>query len=166
MQYIIHAVSLSWLDYGYPHTYAADVIYKSSLQVGFADVRVLEKAEIIVTDPKLADICGEARFFSITYRLFKLPDMLETICEDYGQYAIYKGTIPGHPNSYVLDDHHKGRSINDVRKNLGFGSSHFCAYVTDLPCQIQTASLTSIDWVIASPIRAHYQCGRYLWTTT
>lgn len=30
-------------------------------------------------------------FFSITYRLFKLPD-LETECEDYGQVAYYKGT--------------------------------------------------------------------------
>ena len=27
---------------------------------------------------------------------------LETLCEEYGQYAIYKGTITGHPNAYSL----------------------------------------------------------------
>lgn len=75
--------------------------------IGFTDPRVLEAAPIVVTDPELADICGEAKFYSITYRCFKLPGRLETLCEDYGQYAVYKGTIPTHPNSYVLDDHHK-----------------------------------------------------------
>ena len=125
-------------------------------------MRVLEKAEIIVTDPKLADICGEARFFSITYRLFKLPDMLETICEDYGQYAIYKGTIPGHPNSYVLDDHHKGRAINDARKNLGFGSSPSCAYLSPTCSAKFRQPPLHVRWVSLP----HYQCGRYLWLTT
>ena len=51
---------------------------------------------------------GEAKFYSLTYRLFKLPEgRLETLCEDYGQYAVYKGTIDGHPNAYSLDDHHR-----------------------------------------------------------
>ena len=80
---------------------------RESQKVGFADPRVLDTAEIKVTDPELAEICGEARFYSITYRLFKLPGQLETKCEDYGQYAVYKGTVSGHPNSYTLDDHHK-----------------------------------------------------------
>jgi hypothetical protein len=40
-------------------------------------------------------------------RLFKLPGALETLCEDYGQVATYKGSIPGHKHSYELDDHHK-----------------------------------------------------------
>ena len=38
-----------------------------------------------VTDPELKEVVGEARFYSITYRLFKLPGLLETLCEDYGQ---------------------------------------------------------------------------------
>jgi arsenite methyltransferase len=29
------------------------------------------------------------------------------MCEDYGQVALYKGTIPGHKHAYVLDDHHR-----------------------------------------------------------
>eukprot|EP01064_Diplonema_japonicum_P013835 TRINITY_DN2137_c2_g6_i1.p1 TRINITY_DN2137_c2_g6~~TRINITY_DN2137_c2_g6_i1.p1 ORF type:complete len:507 (+),score=144.54 TRINITY_DN2137_c2_g6_i1:59-1579(+) len=85
--------------------YIEDFI-RESQKVGFADPRVLEVSEIVVQDPELANICGNARFYSITYRLFKLPEMLETKCEDYGQYALYKGTIPGSPHTYVLDDHH------------------------------------------------------------
>jgi arsenite methyltransferase len=42
-----------------------------------------------------------------TCRLFKLPGLLETLCEDYGQMATYKGTIPGHKHAYDLDDHHR-----------------------------------------------------------
>ena len=76
--------------------------------VGFADPRVLEGHEIAVEDEALAELLGEAKFFSLTYRLFKLPEgRLETLCEDYGQYAVYNGTIDGHPNAYSLDDHHR-----------------------------------------------------------
>ncbi|XXQ34923.1 Methyltransferase domain-containing protein [Plasmodiophora brassicae] len=74
-------------------------------QAGFADPRVLSKAPINVTDPALKEKLGLANFYSITFRLFKL-DNLETLCEDYGQIAVYKGTIPGHTHSYALDDHH------------------------------------------------------------
>lgn len=76
-------------------------------RVGFADPRMLSISEIKVTDPTLKDIVGEAKFYSITYRLFKLPGLLETRCEDYGQFAVYKGTIEGYPHAYQLDDHHK-----------------------------------------------------------
>ena len=38
---------------------------------------------------------GGAKFFSVTFRLFKLPARLEPDCEDYGQAATYKGTVPG-----------------------------------------------------------------------
>lgn len=38
-----------------------------------------------VTDAALRELVGEARFHSVTYRLFKLPGRLETACEDYGQ---------------------------------------------------------------------------------
>lgn len=74
---------------------------------GFTDPRVLSGHEIEVKDEKLKALVGEAKFYSITYRLFKLPGMLETLCEDYGQFAVYKGTIPGSENAYVLDDHHR-----------------------------------------------------------
>ena len=66
------------------------------VSVGFTDPRVLEGHVIEVKDEKLQELLGEATFYSITYRLFKLPaGRLETLCEDYGQYAVYKGTIEG-----------------------------------------------------------------------
>lgn len=36
---------------------------------------------------------GNISFYSITYRLFKLPGLLEPNCEDYGQRATYKVRI-------------------------------------------------------------------------
>lgn len=73
--------------------------------VGFTDPRMLCSSPIDVKDEELKELVGEARFYSITFRLFKLPD-LETLCEDYGQYACYLGSVPGHSYSYPLDDHH------------------------------------------------------------
>jgi SAM-dependent methyltransferase len=73
--------------------------------VGFLDPRQLAASVIEVTDPELKELCGEAKFYSITYRCFKLKGM-ETLCEDYGQVAYYKGTMPEHPHTYELDDHH------------------------------------------------------------
>jgi len=57
---------------------------------GFADPRVLSSARIDVTDPELSQVVGNAVFHSITYRLFKLPEQLDSLCEDYGQVAVYK----------------------------------------------------------------------------
>jgi arsenite methyltransferase len=75
---------------------------------GFTDPRVLAGHEIEVQDPELAELLGEAKFYSLTYRLFKLPPgRLETLCEDYGQFAYYNGTLEGSPNAYSLDDHHR-----------------------------------------------------------
>lgn len=59
-------------------------------EAGFADPRVLSVSGIDVTDAQLAQVVGNAAFSSITYRLFKLPDHLESLCEDYGQVATYK----------------------------------------------------------------------------
>lgn len=74
-------------------------------KVGFTDPRALAAAPIEVHDPELKELCGNAKFFSITYRCFKLSS-LETLCEDYGQTATYKGTLLGGKNGYDLDDHH------------------------------------------------------------
>lgn len=74
-------------------------------QTGFADPRLVEDRPLAITDPALAARVGNLRFFSATYRLFKL-DGLETACEDYGQAVIYRGTMPEHPHRFVLDKHH------------------------------------------------------------
>ncbi len=73
---------------------------------GFSDPRLVEDRPISIDDPALAEKLGEARFFSATYRLFKL-DGLEPACEDYGQAVIYRGTIPGAAYAFTLDKHHR-----------------------------------------------------------
>jgi len=72
---------------------------------GFADPRLVDDRPLEITDSELLARTGNLRFFSATYRLFKL-DTLETACEDYGQAVIYKGTIPNLPHSFMLDSHH------------------------------------------------------------
>ena len=72
---------------------------------GFSDPRLVEDRPIAITDPKLAAKLGNTRFYSATYRLFKLDD-LEPACEDHGQAVIYHGGIAAAPHSFVLDKHH------------------------------------------------------------
>ena len=62
--------------------------------VGFEYPVLLQKAPIAITDAKMRALLGNIEFFSITYRLFKLPGLLEPQCEDYGQIAIYKVLFP------------------------------------------------------------------------
>ncbi|MDH1933228.1 methyltransferase domain-containing protein [Pseudomonas sp. GD03696] len=73
---------------------------------GFSDPRLVEDRPISVDDPHLVDKLGDARFFSATYRLFKLEGM-EPACEDYGQAVIYQGSIPGAAHAFILDKHHR-----------------------------------------------------------
>lgn len=76
-------------------------------KAGFEDPRRLATPAIIeVRDPELENLLGDATFYSITFRLFKIPGRLESLCEDYGQACKYKGTIPGSKFSFTLDDHH------------------------------------------------------------
>ena len=57
---------------------------------GFTAPREICSSPIDITDVELQEVVGNARFRSVTFRLFKLPDLLETQCEDYGQTATYK----------------------------------------------------------------------------
>ena len=67
---------------------------------GFADPRVVERRVI------QREALGEPIVFSsLTVRGFKLPDM-DSRCEDYGQSAVYRGSMRNTPARFVLDDHH------------------------------------------------------------
>lgn len=72
---------------------------------GFLDPRLVKDSKITVNNKKLESKLGCIRFFSATYRLFKI-DGLESHCEDYGQAVIYKGTCPLCPDVFELDGHH------------------------------------------------------------
>jgi arsenite methyltransferase len=72
---------------------------------GFADPRMVEVEDITIESKEVEKLIGDIRFFSVTYRLFKIPK-LEEECEDFGQSVVYKGTLPESPELFVLDDHH------------------------------------------------------------
>ena len=74
---------------------------------GFTDPRLVSSNPITIQNKELEDKIGHIKFYSATYRLFKLPNMLEPDCEDYGQAVIYRGTIPYNPEYWELDGHHK-----------------------------------------------------------
>ena len=72
---------------------------------GFPDPRLITSRPIELTDPAIAAAVRGVNFFTATYRLFSV-DSLESACEDYGQAVVYRGTIPHHPDRFVLDGHH------------------------------------------------------------
>ena len=74
-------------------------------QAGFLDPRLVTSRPIEVENEVMRKKLGQAKFFSATYRLFKL-DGLESACEDYGQAVVYKGTVPEQPDAFELDGHH------------------------------------------------------------
>ena len=79
--------------------------YEIARAAGFRDPRLVSDRPIEITDPRIAEAAQDVRFFSATYRLFKLPE-LEAACEDYGQTVTYRGTIPHLPEHFTLDKHH------------------------------------------------------------
>jgi len=74
-------------------------------QAGFADPRLVEDRPITIENEAIAERLAPAKFWSATYRLFKL-DGLEPACEDYGQAVIYRGTVEHSPQVFRLDGHH------------------------------------------------------------
>lgn len=76
------------------------------------DVRIVKDSPIALEDADVEAKIGMVNFKSITVRAFKMP--LEDRCEDFGQIAVYKGTIAEHPHAFDLDDHHhfeKGKPL-------------------------------------------------------
>jgi len=68
---------------------------------GFADPRTVSKIEVqrdLLDEPIV--------FYSMTVRGFKFSEPLDRRCEDYGQVAVYRGSIRDCPARYLFDDHH------------------------------------------------------------
>ena len=83
-------------------------------KAGFTDPRVVENSVITIDNKELQEKVGDIKFYSVTYRLWKIEG-LETNCEDYGQSVKYKGGILEEPNAVNLDNSHKfekGRVIS------------------------------------------------------
>jgi arsenite methyltransferase len=82
-----------------------------AVRAGFDDPRLVEDSPITIANATVqatVDDSGNAgiEFYSATYRLWKLPDVLEPACEDYGQAVVYKGTIPRAASKWKLDKGH------------------------------------------------------------
>ncbi len=124
-----------------------------SKQAGFIDPRLVTDRPLEITDPELAPRVGNIRFYSATYRLFKIEE-LEDACEDHGQAVIYKGTVPDSVQRFDLDSHHAieagrvfpvcgntYRMLNETRfaahfEFIGDFSQHFGLFAgcgTDIP---------------------------------
>ncbi|MFH1166013.1 MAG: methyltransferase domain-containing protein [Pseudomonadota bacterium] len=73
--------------------------------LGCLDYRVMSSRRIKLNSPEVEAVIGMIDFYSVTVRAFKLE--FEDICEDYGQTAIYRGTVPENPHYFDLDDHHR-----------------------------------------------------------
>ena len=74
-------------------------------KAGFTDPRVMEDKPITIDNKELEETVGDIKFYSVTYRLWKI-DGLEKDCEDYGQAVAYKGGIPESDFGLELDNHH------------------------------------------------------------
>lgn len=74
---------------------------------GFDDPRLCKDAPITINNKNVQEKLAGIEFYSATYRLWKLPGLLESDCEDYGQAVVYKGTIEGAEKFWDLDGHHR-----------------------------------------------------------
>jgi SAM-dependent methyltransferase len=74
-------------------------------RAGFLDPRLVTSRPLDISNEAIKAKLGAAKFYSATYRLFKLEG-LESACEDYGQAVIYKGNLPEQPEAFDLDGHH------------------------------------------------------------
>lgn len=74
-------------------------------RAGFLDPRVAADRPVSIKNAALAEKLAPARFYSATYRLFKI-ESLEPDCEDYGQAVVYKGGLAGSEGAFALDKHH------------------------------------------------------------
>lgn len=80
-------------------------------ETGFRDPRMVTSRVLGIDSAEVEAKVAPIKFWSTTYRLFKLPEM-DSSCEDYGQAICYKGTLETSPNVFELDsgtEFEKGR---------------------------------------------------------
>ncbi|MEO6103708.1 MAG: methyltransferase domain-containing protein [Pseudoxanthomonas sp.] len=82
-------------------------------RLGCPDVRVCAQSPVPLLDPDIEAKIGMVNFRSITMRAFRLA--LEDRCEDFGQVATYRGTVPGAAHAFVFDDHHRFETGKTLR---------------------------------------------------
>ncbi|MCI0411801.1 methyltransferase domain-containing protein [bacterium] len=124
-------------------------------ECGFADPRTVNRTEV------QRDVMGEPIvFYSMTVRAFKFSEPLDPRCEDYGQIAAYKGTVPNQPSRFILDSHHvfearrpvpvcrnTARMLSETRLAKHFEVSapvkHFGLFACDTPAAVDGQKSTA-----------------------
>lgn len=76
-------------------------------EVGFKSPRLVKDRVITIQNEEIEKIIGFAKFYSATFRLFKVTNFDNTDGENYGLKVTYKGTISSCPDFFVLDNRHK-----------------------------------------------------------
>ncbi|XP_076457136.1 arsenite methyltransferase-like [Babylonia areolata] len=71
-------------------------LYQFAQQIGFSQPRLVSATNVDVS--KFTDLLGEARFVSVTYRLFKLPTTASAAST-----VTYNGGIKEYPDCFTLD---------------------------------------------------------------
>lgn len=84
--------------------YVGDFV-RLARRAGFTDPRVVARHPLRLAHPDLQTRLGGVLFWAVTFRLFKIAE-LEDGEENYGQAALYAGTIPGCAHHFRLDADH------------------------------------------------------------
>lgn len=83
-------------------------------RAGFLDPRIVAMQPLTLAEPELGVRLGGVVFWAATFRLFKIAD-LEDGEEDYGQAAVYQGTVEGCAHHFVLDARHRFETGHALR---------------------------------------------------
>lgn len=76
-------------------------------KAGWEDFRHMSFHAVEVTDEAAAKAAGEGTVYEGRYVRAVKSQVIEDLCEQYGQYATYDGKIAGCPDYFDLDDHHR-----------------------------------------------------------
>ena len=90
------------------------------------DFRHMSVHAVEVTDEAAAKAAGEGTTYEGRYVRAVKSQVIEDLCEQYGQYATYDGKIAGCPDYFDLDDHH--RFFTDEPMSV---CSNSCSMVAD-----------------------------------
>lgn len=90
-------------------------------RVGFKYHYYVKQSVVTVDNKALEAQCGNIKFYSITIRAYKIPE-LEDRCEDYGEEATYLGTLgSGLENEFKFDRTHIFKTGEKLRICRNFG---------------------------------------------
>ena len=83
--------------------------------VGFKSPRLVKDKVINIENKEIEDKIGFAKFWSGTFRLFKINEFDNSDGEDYGLSVKYKGTISTCPQVFALDCNHKFKKGKEIK---------------------------------------------------